>query len=813
MGTILQDVRYVIRQLRKNPGFTAIAVITLTLGIAVNATMFSLVSATLLRRAPGRDPDRVSVVTTIDPAGGFQNDINAVSVPNYLAWRENNTVFSEIAAADEFRTVGLSSNRKAEAVRSAAVSANYFSVLGVAAERGRTFAPGEDLSGKDHVVVLSHSLWERRFGSDPSIVGRSIRINRENYAVIGIMPASFRMLGFVLELWTPLTISPADQTTSARHDRSLFLFGRMKPGITLKQVRSEFAVLGSRAEKSYPDVEKGWGATARTLPDFLVYGFGIRSGLAVIMTTVGFVLLLACANVSGLLLARAAARRKEIAIRFSLGAKRLRVIRQLLMEGLVIALIGGGLGLLLAYRGINFVRSSLSFNDAFDALDLRLDSNVVLFSTAVVVACAVLCALAPALKGSDADVAGSLQDESRTASAGRSHSRLRRVMVTGEIALALFLLIATGLLFVSMFRTEHQNLGFQPDHLLTASVTLDDAKYKDTTQRIAFVRDALPRLQRMPGAEAAAAASELPAAAYTRASFQIQGELDLPPGQAQSAFDAVVTPDYLKTAEISLIKGRFFSETDTSASPSVLLVNQKFAERYLHGREPLGQRIRLQVNGASSVWSEVVGIVANVKTFSESPSDNPEIYECYLQRPVQSFSLMVRTTTDPNSAISTMRGEVAKIDPDLALAQLMSMNAVINRNKGGDVFFTRTLGVFGGLALVLAAIGIYGLLAYSVGQRNHEIGIRLALGAKSQDVLRMIFREGMSLTAAGAAIGFVLSIPLPRVFSAMFFDLHANEPRIYLLVPVLVLLVAAIATYIPAQRASRVDPVRALREQ
>lgn len=813
MGNILHDGRYVIRQLRKNPGFTSIAVITLTLGIAINATMFSLVSAILLRRPPGRDPDRIAVVTTIDPAGGFQADISAVSVPNYLAWRDSNSVFSEMAAADMYQTVGLTSGRLSEAVHSAAVSANFFSLLGSSAEKGRTFAPGEDQGGQDHVVVLSHSLWQRRFGADPSIVGRTIRLNRETYTVIGIMPGRFRMLGFTPELWTPLTITPASQTAAARRDRSLFLFARMKPGVTLSQARSEFATLAAQERASFPDIEKGWGATVRTLPDFLVYGFGIRSGLAVIMTTVGFVLMIACANVSGLLLARAASRRKEIAIRFSLGAKRLRIIRQLLIEGFAIALLGGAAGVLLAYRGIAFVRSSMQFNDAIAAIDLRLDSNVVLFSTAISMACALLCALVPALNASRTDVATSLKDESRTASAGRSHSRVRRIIVTGEIALALFLLIGTGLLFVSIFRTEHQNLGFPPDHLLTASVTLDNAKYKDDGQKIAFLRDLLPLLQQMPGTQAAAASSELPASLFNRVGFQIEGQPDLPPVQTQTAVDEVVTPDYLRTTQIPLIKGRPFSLSDAATSAPVLLVNQRFVERFLHGKEPLGQRLRLQVNGATSGWAEVVGVVGNVKSYSESPREDPAIFESYLQRPISSFFLMVRTTTDPNALISTMRNEVAKVDSELPLAQLQSMQAVVERQKYGDAFFSNALGVFAALALILAAIGIYGLIAYSVGQRNHEIGIRMAMGAKSQDVLRMVLREGLFMTVIGAAIGFTLSIPLPKLFSAIFVDLQANEPRVYLLVPVLTLFTAVLATYIPARRAARIDPVRALRQE
>jgi putative ABC transport system permease protein len=813
MDTIVQDLRYGVRQLIRNPGFTMIAVVTLALGIAVNAAMFSLVSSIMLRRPPGRDPDRIAVVTGINPAAGFQADNSTLSVPNYLAWRDTNHVFSEMAAADQFRTASVTEQRQSESVSSAAVSANYFNVLGVKAELGRTFSPGEDQSGQDHVVILSQELWARRFGSDASIIGRTIRLNRENYTVIGVMPASFRLLGFMPQLWTPLVIPPDNQTAAARRSRSLYLFARMKPGVTVEQARAEFATLAHQAEKDFPDAEKGWGATARTLPDFLIYGFGIRSGLAVIMTTVGFVLLIACANVSGLLLARAVARRKELAIRFSLGARRLRVIRQLLTEGLIIALCGGCLGLLLAARGIEFIRTRLSFNDAFNAVGLKLDSNVVLFCTAISILCALLCALAPAMKSSRADITASLKDESRSASAGRSHARLRTVLVTGEIALALFLLIGTGLLFVSIFHLEHQYLGFQSDHLLTARITLDEARYKDADHRQAFARDLLLHLRQIPGAETAAVTSDLPASAPGSISVKIQGQPELPSSQALTALDSVVTADFFRTAQMSVLRGRAFTEQDDAKAPAVVMVNQKFVDRYLHGEDAIGKQVHLEVSGAPSGWSQIIGVANNVKTYSESATEDPGVYESFAQRPVASFSLMVRATTDPNGLMSAARAAVSQIDPELPVAQLMSMASVIDLQKGGDLFFTRALASFGFLALVLAAIGIYGLLAYSVGQRTAEIGIRMAMGARNQDILRMVARDGMKMTIIGGSIGLLLSLPLPRVFSAIFFDLHVNEPRLYFVVPVIILAVAMLATYIPARRAARVDPMRALRQE
>jgi len=807
---LLQDLRFGARMLRKNPGFTAVAVVTLALGIAVNATMFSLVSAFLLRRPPGREPQRVVVVSSVNPNQAFQADAYPVSAPNYLAWRQANHVFADMAAADEYRTVNLTSQGQPEALRSAAVSPNYFRVLGVSPQLGRTFEDGEDQPGRDHVIVLSHDLWERQFGSDASLIGRTIRLNRENYTVIGVMPASFRLLGFPPQLWIPLVLTQ-DQTAAARTNRSLRVFARLKPGVALEQARAEEVTLARSAEESFPDTEKGWGASVRTLPDFLVYNFGIRSGLAVMMTTVGFVLMIACANVAGLLLARAAGRRKELAIRIALGAGRLRMIRQLLTEGLMIAFLGGSMGVLLADWGIHFVRANMTFNEAISAVPLRLDWNVLLFALGVSLLCAVLCGLAPALNASRTDINTNLKDESRAASPSRSQSRLRSVMVTGEIALALFLLIGTGLLIHGISLIEHQNLGFRPDHLLTASVTLDAAKYKDASQQALFVRDVIPRLQHIPGARIVAAASDLPATGPDSVTLRIQGQPDLPANQRLSGLDVVVTMDYFRAAGIPLLRGRTFTEMDNPTAPRVVLVNQEFVHRHLHDQDALGQQIHLDSGIATPQWSEIVGVVGNVKTYSEDTHDDPEVYEPFLQRPVSSFSLMILANSDPNSLASALRNAIAQVDPELPLARVISMSTVIERQKSGNPFFTRVLASFAVLALILAAIGIYGLIAYSVGQRTHEIGIRIAMGAGTPNVLRMILWEGMKMTASGAAIGVVLALPLPKIFDAIFYGLHLREPRLYFIVPMAILVVAMLATYLPARRATRVDPMVALR--
>jgi predicted permease len=812
METFAKDLRLAVRLLLKKPGFTAVAVLTLALGIALNATIFSLVSAFLLRRPPVHDATRVVAVCSVNPNPVFLPDAYPVSAPNYLAWSKANHVFSQVAAVDPSRTVSLTEQRQPEALLSGAVTPNYFSVLGVAPQLGRTFSEGEDQPGRDHVVILSHDLWERRFGSDPAIVGHTIRVNRENYTVAGVMPANFRMMGFTERLWTPLVLSAADQTDAARKDHSLYFFARLKPGVTLDQARAELTTLARRTEKDFPETEKGWGDRVRLPPDFLVYNFSIRNGLAVMMTAVCFVLLIACSNVAGLLLARAAGRKKELAIRISLGASRRSIMQQLLTEGLLLALLGGSAGLLLSHWGIKFVRSNMNFNDAISAVPLSLDSNVLLFTVAVSLGSAVLCGLAPALKASRTDINANLKDESRAASAGRSHHRLRTVLVTAEIALALLLLVGTGLLVRGLYLLTHQNMGFTPDHLLTAGVTLDKTRYKEASQQARFVEDMLPRLQQIPGVEAGAISSDLPANGPDSVTFLVKGE-PAPENQRPTTIDVVVTPDYFRTAGIPLLRGRIFAETDNAGAPPVVVVSQEFVHRFLKDQEPLGKQIRLDVVGGTPAWSEIVGVVANVKTFFEGVREDPAVYEPFLERPVNSFSLMLRTNSDPAAVTSAMRAAVEQVDADLPLDRVMSMAAVIERQEHGDSFFAQVLGSFAILALLLSAIGIYGLIAYSVGQRTHEIGIRMALGAGRADVLRMVLREGLGMAAIGGAIGLALALPLPKVFEAMFYDIRLGGPGLYFIVPAAIFIVALLATYIPARRATRVDPMSALHQE
>jgi putative ABC transport system permease protein len=813
--SLLADVRFALRQLIKSPGFTATAVVTLALGIAVNATMFSLVSAFLLPHLPGRDSKSLVVVSSVNPDAAFQADTNAVSAPNYLAWGNDPRLFSAMTAADAYRSGSLSgSGQQPDAISYAAVSPNYFSVFGASPQLGRAFLAGEDRQGHDHVLILSHGLWERRFGADPSIVGRTVRLNREDYVVAGVMPADFRLLGFAPQLWAPLTLTAADRAPNARKNRSLYLFARLVPGITLKQVRAQIDIRAQQAQQEFPGIESRWGASVRTLPDFLLRNFGIGTALAVIMTVVGFVLLIACANVSGLLLTRAVGRQKELAIRMSLGATRVRVVRQLVTEGLVIALLAGGLGLFLTYVGIHLVRAGLNFNEAISAVPVSLDTNVLIFAAVVSLLSAVLSSVAPAIKASFAAINTDLKSDTRGATSSRAHNRLRVVLVGGEIALALFLLIGTCLLIRGVYLLDHQKLGFNHDHLLTAGIGLDQARYADSLKQQQFVRSLIAQLQQIPGVREVAVASDLPASGLSSVVIHIKGQTESRANEQHSAADAVVTPDYFEAVGVPLMSGRAFNDRDDAASPRVVLVNQEFVRKYSQGRDPVGRQIQLDTPHGPSAWSEIVGVVGDVKSYSEDPKYEPEVYELYGQRPVASFSVMLRSTVDPGSLTPDLRHAVTQLDSELPLLRVMSMDDVIEIQRNGNPLFSKLLATFAILALLLAAIGIYGLIAYSVGQRTHEIGIRLALGAKASDISRMILRDGFKVAAVGSAIGFVMALPLPRVFDSILGGLLPfGAPAIYPIVLAAMLVVVCCATIGPALRAARVDPTAALRNE
>jgi predicted permease len=813
LESILADIRFAIRQLFKSPGFTITAVLTLALGIAINATMFSMVSAFLMPHLPGRDPQRVVALSSVNPDGTFQADAYPVSVPNYLQWKKETRLFSAVAATREFGSGGLSRpGETAQAVSIAAVSANTFDVFGSSPEFGRAFNPQEDEAGHDHVLLLSHGLWERRFGSDPAVVGKIVRLNREDYLVAGVMPADFRLLGFVPDLWVPLTLSSADLAPAARKDRSLHVFARLQPGVTLEQVRARLNVLAAQAQHDDPAVEQGWGASVRSLKDFLVYNFGIGTALSIVMTVVGFVLLIACTNVAGLLLTRAVGRQRELAIRMSLGASRSRVVRQLLTEGVMLALLGGGVGLLLSWFGIKVLRAGMNFNEAISAVPLRLDERVLIFVAVISIASALVSSIAPALKASHSTINTDLKNDTRSATSSRSHGRLRALLVGGQIVLAMFLLAGTGHLIRGVYRLDHQDLGFAHDHLLTAGIALDHARYAGAAQQKDFVRDFLFELQRIPGVQQVTIASTLPATWTDEHSIHVRGDDKARASQQQRAGDQVITPEYFNVIGVRMLRGRGFTDQDNANSPRVVVVNQRFVHEYLHDEDALGKQIQIDTGDAPE-WRQIVGVAPDVKTYATIATVDPEVYEPYaqVQRSIGGFSVMLRTGMDPSSLAGSVRDTLKRLDPELPLVDVMSMDRVIARQTAGNPLFCDLLATFAVLALLLSAIGIYGLIAYSVTERTHEIGIRMALGASTSDVSRMVLRQGFKIAAIGSAIGLLLALPLPRVFGAMFQGVPFRAPEVYPIVLLLMFLVALAAVLGPAWRASRVNPTTALR--
>ena len=812
LEVLLQDLRYGARMLAKNPGFTFVATLTLALGIAANATIFSFVSAVMLKRPPVREPDQVAVVSSINPVSSWNVNLDPFSAPNYFAWKKENRVFADMSAADPYASASLTGDGDPERVSAMRATANYFSVLGVSAQLGRTFADGEDQDGRDHVVILSHDLWERRFAADSGIVGKTIHLNGTPYEVIGVMPAQFLLRSFSAQIWIPLVLNESQQSAAARENRNLFLFARLKPDATIPGANAEFQRLARTAELNFPDTEKGWGATVLTLQDHMIRVFNAGPAIVVLMSTVGFVLLIACANIAGLLLARATGRGKEIAVRIAMGAGRLRMVRQLLTEALLLAALGGGAGLLLTFWGARLLKSALSFNEEVRVLDLSVDARVLAFTVGISLLAAIVFGLVPALKSGTSDVSTILKNASAKASAGRRQNRLRSVLVTGEVALAVVLLTGTGLLITGLIEGFSKSLGFDQKHLLTASLSLPDSHYPDGPKQTAFYRQLLANLENLPGAESSAITTVLPAGGFDEVSFRLKGQENLPPGERSKARYIVVSPTFFNTAKIPLVRGRVFSELDGPGAHRTAVVSEVFVRRFFPRGDPLGQQVMIDTGGESGAqWREVIGIVENMKSWPLQTSDDPEIYENYLQQPAGEMALMVRTKGSPESMASGLRQAVWGIDKDQPVAKVMSIEERIGEQLAGDRLFGTMLAIFAALAVTLSAVGLYGLVAFTAGLRTHEIGIRMTLGADKRRVLRLVLGDGMKLALTGIAIGMILALPVRRILEGVIPDFHIDASWILPLIVAVIGVVSLLACYIPARRATRVDPMVALR--
>lgn len=813
LETFFQDVRYALRMLRKNPGFSIGAVATLALGIALNTTIFSTVSGLLLQPPPVLHPDGVMMVVATNRAHGW--DQYPVSAPDFKDWQQQNHSFADVAAAAAYQSATLTGEGAPKQVTSMLVTANFFSVLGVPPIQGRTFVAGEDAPGQDHEVVLSHELWQQQFAGDPQIVDKDVTISGERYAVIGVMPESFRMLIFPAQIWMPVTFTKEQLQPEGRGSRFLQVFARLKADSSLKSAQADLAALAATFAQSYPETNKGWGASVETLQEFMIRDLRIRPILIVMMSAVGLILLIVCANLSGLLLSKLAARGREMAVRAAIGASRWRLIRQLLVESLVISLLGGATGLIFSLGGIRITLLMLTAQGRVGqalADQISMDSRVLVFIFVLALLTALVFGLAPAISGTKVDVQTTLKGGNWTGRGGARH-RLRSVLVATQVALALAFVMGAGFLISAIVESLRTGLGFDPAAIITADVSLSGAKYTENNNaKAAFFREVIQNIQALPGVAAAGAANNVAGTGARRMPFRIKGNADVATGELPLARYYVITDQYLKTMGIPVLQGRDFSQSDNEKSPAVILVNKALAQRFFGNENPVGKFIRVESGGAEqSGWREIVGIVADVKSWPSQPVIDPQIYECYWQHPGEFMTLAARTGSDPGSMAKSIQEAIWSVDKDQPVGRLATLTAMLSEENAGDEFATEMFSFFSGLALLLATIGVYGIAAYSVAQRTREIGIRMALGAQRSHVVKMILGGSARLVAIGSIVGLLLAWPLPRVFTAAFEGLQFRTGWIYVLVPVMMASIAMLACSLPARRATRIDPLVALR--
>jgi len=805
LADFLQDLRYASRILWKNPGFTAVAVVALALGIGANTAIFSVVNTVLLRPLPYKDPEQLVMVWEDASRHGYPRDTPTAA--NYIDWRDQNSVFSGMAAISDnnFNLTGIGDP---ERLKGRSVSANLFPVLGVDPQLGRVFTAAEDQPGAQKVVLLSHRLWQRRFGGDPAMVGKTLRLNDEPYTVAGVMPARFQFPENDDELWVPIAFSAEEAANRDRH--YLQVIARLKPGVTLAQAQSEMTTIGARLQQQYPQSNADLGVAVTSLHEHLVGD--IKPALLVLLGAVGLVLLIACANVANLLLARAAMRQKEIALRVALGARRWRLLQQFLTESVLLATLGGILGLALAYAGLLLLGSFIPENIA-QAREISLDLKVLGFTLLVSLSTGLIFGLAPAIQALRLNQSETLKEGGRDSVTGRSGKRLRGVLVTAEVAVSLVLLIAAGLLINSFLRLRNIDPGFKVDHLLTMKIELPQPKYETFKSLSGFYADLVQRVQALPGVQSAAVTTNLPLYRQGNSiSIQIEGRPDPPPGQEQIVTTRIISPGYFDTMSIPLLAGRPFNDQDAKTTPNVVVVSETMARRIWPGENAVGKRIAPGRIRTDADWMQVIGIVKDVRQFDLIVDPKPQMYLSYRQAvffPPE--DLVVKTDVDPASMAAAVRKAVWEIDKDQPVSNIKTMEEILGDSIARQRFSMLLLGIFAGVALLLAAVGIYGVMSYSVAQRTHEIGIRMALGAQTGAVLKLAVGYGLKLVVAGVLIGLIAAFALTRLMATLLFGVTPTDPATFALISLLLVGVAAVASYIPARRATKVDPLVALR--
>lgn len=804
MDSLLRDLKFSARSLLKRPALTIVAIVTLALGIGANTAIFSIVHALLIKPLPFPDPENIVALCDRMPDRGVER--NEVTVANYLDWRAQNKSFEHLGIY-RWWSANLTGGESPERIQGFQVTPNFLDIVGVKPVFGRGFLAEEDQPGKDSVALLSYSLWQRRFGADPNIVNKTISTNGVTRTVIGVLPPGFNYPKGA-EIYAPIALTP--EVSGNRGNHSYLGIGRLKQGVSLAGAQADLDAIAAQLEKQYPESNTGRGVVIYPILEDTVRMYS--TALWVMMAAVGFVLLIGCANVANLMLARAAGRQREIALRTALGASRLRIIRQLLTESVLLGVAGGCLGILVAYWSLDLFRTAnpgeaARFAAGWNQLGISLP--VLWFTLLLSVLSGVLFGLAPAWQLSKPDLNSSLKEGARQTTSG-SH-RLRSLLVISEVALSLMLLVSAGLLIPSFLQLVKTDAGFNSENLLTMSLVLPVAKYKEEPQRAAFYSDLVNRVKALPGVESAAAINHLPlGGSNSSSSFLIEGLPTPPPGQEFVGRYRNCTPDYFQTMGIGVLQGRAFNERDKAGAPLVIIVNETLARKYWPATDPIGKRMRFNGPIEENPWMQVVGVVKDVRHELNLPI-TPDYYTAHAQDAWPSMVLVAKTRVEPAAMAAPIRQQVWAIDKDQPVFDVKTMREVRAVSLTLYSFSSVMLSIFAGVALLLAALGIYGVMHYAVTQRTQEIGIRMALGARAIDVLKLMVRNGMAMAVIGVVAGLAGAYGLTRLMSSLLFGVTPTDLVTYSLVTATLLLVAFLACYIPARRATKVDPLVALR--
>jgi predicted permease len=809
MNSFWQDVRYSLRMIAKAPGFSAIAILTLALGIGANTAIFSVVNAVLLAPLPYHQPDKLVMVWAKNDPKGY--NMFPASGGDYAEWKSQNSVFESMAASSD-TLYTLTGAGDPQVVIGYQFSADYFRVLGARPELGRTFLDEEDRVGGPDVVVLGDAIWRRTFNADPNIVGKPITLAGKPFTVVGVMPPNFRYPSLV-ELWTPLSLPAASLTNY--DETSLRVIARLKPGVTLKQAQSQMDAIEQRIAQEHPQTDGGNGVSLIPLREQIAGD--IKMPLLILFGAVGFVLLITCANIASLMLARAAGRRKEIAIRTALGASRTRLIRQFLTESLMLSLAGGALGLLWANGATSFLLAIFPNNIANlnipQVTSIPTDARVFNFTLVSALLTGVLFGLAPVLGFTTSASGEGLKETSRSTTASAAERRFRSLLVISEFALALVLLIGAGLLITSFRNLLRGNLGFDVDHILSAQLFLSTADYpsEKPEKRLAFVNETTERIRQVPGVESVGAAGFMPLSGFWgETDFTVQGQPEPAAGQKPSAKSDLVTPDYFRAMGISVLKGRIFTAQDRLGAPQVVIVNETLAHKEFGSQNPIGQQLNFGDSKKADLW-EIVGVVSDIHDFGLEEKVRGNVFRPFAQITLPVVAFVVRTSRPPSSLTSAVKQAIWSVNKGQPIYKIIGMDQLASESLGLRRVSSVLLGAFSALALLLAGLGIYGVTAFSVAQRTHEIGVRLALGAQPDGVLKMIMGYGMRIVIAGMAVGLAGALALTRVVASLLYGVKPIDALTFIFTSLLLAFVALVACYVPARRAMRVDPMVALR--